>query len=272
MMKNASQHQRKKRRFRFSSIGSNSHKESCIGHRGILVTCSPTQEVACRREAYQLLLEYFDIFHEKDSKFPVSNEVLSLDDELEQLRKEPSKGLSDENVDLNAFYTLDVGVRGSVFFAFHSSIDLDPCELVYKIMQDVEVTKVRKCRYSVRFIPVDGICYARKEEVSHLFRGIAEKKLKTLAAQEKNSFAVVFRKRNNSSAHRTDFIAAIVDQMPATFHVKLRKPDFTVLVEVLRTSCLVTVVENYERYCKFNVHEIVGKVSTFERGESVEDK
>ncbi|EME25923.1 THUMP domain-containing protein 1 [Galdieria sulphuraria] len=247
---------RKKRRVKFSSLRTKNAKESCVGRRGILVTCSPTQEAACRREAYQLLLEYLEIFLEKEPNNSVVNHALSLEDELEQLRKEPSKDISVKNVDLNLVYALDVGVKGSVFFAFQPSIVLDPCVLVYKIMQDVEMTKVRKCRYSVRFIPVDGVCYARKEEVSHLFREIAERKVNALAALEKNTFAVVFRKRNNSGVHRDEFIEAIAEQMPATFHVKLKNPDFSILVEVLKTSCLVTVVENYERYCKFNVHEL----------------
>jgi len=257
---------RKKRKF----SGPRNVKESCIGHRGILITCSPGQEAACRREAYHLLLEYFELFREKKKDIELSgndlNQELSLEDELKQLRKQTSKtGLPNASTDLNMFYTIEVGVKGSVFFAFHSSVDVEPCEMVEKIMQDVERTKVRKCRYSVRFIPVDGICYARKEEASRLFCELLEKKLKQWKPLEKNSFAVVFRKRNNSGAHRNDFIEAIAQHMPSCFHVNLDKPNITILVEVLKTSCLIAIVENYDRYCKFNVHELWERLEMSEK-------
>lgn len=231
------------------------------------MTCSPTQEAACRKEAYQLLLEYFEVIREKKHLVPPTsnclNQGLSLEKELELLRRDSDKaGLAGQTIDLNMIYTLDIGVKGSVFFAFQPDVDVNPCELVYKIMEDVETTKVKKCRYSVRFVPVDGICYASKEEASLLFGKIAKNKLSDWNTQERNTFAVVFRKRNNSSAHRNEFIDAVAQQMPSTFRVKLEKPHLAILVEVLKTSCLIAIVENYERFCKFNVHELLQRLQT----------
>eukprot|EP00871_Galdieria_phlegrea_P001801 jgi/Galph1/2621/GphlegSOOS_G1309.1 len=256
-------HQQKKRkRYTHTKNQPPQNKSSCLGCRGVLVTCSPRQQAACSKEAYQILLEYAEIINDRkkiENLNEESNcvEQVSLESELEQLRGYGTNTNQTTDISLlHTFSQVQVGVKGSIFFAIVENSTIDPCELVYNIMNDIQETQTRRCRYSVRFIPVDGVCYAKYEQVSRAVESIFAKRFYPIREEQPNTFAVVFRKRNNTDAHREDFIRAVADKVPSAYRVDLKNPQYSILIEVLKTACFISVVQHYNEYYKFNVHEL----------------
>mmetsp|Transcript_11794 Transcript_11794/g.35966 ORF Transcript_11794/g.35966 Transcript_11794/m.35966 type:complete len:375 (-) Transcript_11794:135-1259(-) len=251
---------RAKRARYFKKALTSRDKQFGTNQRGVLITCGQREESQCTKEAIVLFSEYAERLHpeffaEDEPASGASDKAKELDKELATLRKKKDTSNA-------VFSSFNVGVHSTVFIRFEKE-ELDPVQTVTSILDDAKTSGQGKCRYCVRFIPVQNSCYAKIEDATEMCRKLAQQNLPPVegdVAEEKSpKFAIVFRKRNNSTADRDKFIESIAKAMPQGYKVDLTKPDWVLAIEIMRTTCCAAFVQRYHELGKLNVKTIIEK-------------
>ena len=130
----------------------------------------------------------------------------------------------------------------------------DPITLVTNVFADArkKSSNAPSSRFVTRMIPIQATCYASAEELDLTTKSLLHKYLPATA----QSFAVAIKKRHCDNLSRDQIIRIVASQVVATIpncKVKLDDPDVTILVEICRTLCGVSVVENCASFKKFNL-------------------
>lgn len=216
------------------------------GLRGVLVTCEPKHEKQCFRDAVVLLSRFVEEEegekggeHAGDVAGAVAREVAGI-----------VRG------DGKLFSRVEVGVNGSVFVKVAEHVGVEG--LVERCLREAKKSGSPGARHCIRVVPVLDTCYAKVADVVKVAVGVAGE---TFPRGEKGefSYAIVYRSRMNTDAHRDEYIPAIAkgveDAFPGVWRVDLTKPDVTLIVEVLKTSCCVGSFRHYFELAKLNLRE-----------------
>eukprot|EP00123_Amoebidium_parasiticum_P020959 comp5919_c0_seq2/m.1775 comp5919_c0_seq2/g.1775 ORF comp5919_c0_seq2/g.1775 comp5919_c0_seq2/m.1775 type:complete len:266 (-) comp5919_c0_seq2:24-821(-) len=196
------------------------------GSRGVMVTCDHITSTKATAEALELLEE----------------------------------GSKDKDEDARRIVPLDMDrTRGILFLQCDPTID--PVILVHGIMQDLDSTKLLKSRFIQRLVPVVSTCKSHVEEIEKAVRPIVEP-IFHQPDQQGYKYAVWYRARNNEALDRMTVInavATIVAEGDKGHKVDLTAPEWVVIVEVVGKYTCLSVVQDFYKYKKYNVHEVVGQ-------------
>ncbi|KAM6166630.1 THUMP domain-containing protein 1 [Erethizon dorsatum] len=226
------------------------------GLQGILITCN-MNERKCVEEAYSLLNEYGDDlygpekFTDKDQQLSGSEEE---DDVEAALKKEVGDIKASTEKRLRRFQSVESGANNVVFIR---TLGIEPEKLVHHILQDVYKTKKRKTRVILRMLPISGTCKAFLEDMKKYAETFLEPWFK---APNKGTFQIVYKSRNNSHMNREEVIkelAGIVGSLNSENKVDLTNPQYTVVVEIIKAVCCLSVVKDYMLFRKYNLQEVV---------------
>ncbi|XP_005405083.1 PREDICTED: THUMP domain-containing protein 1 [Chinchilla lanigera] len=226
------------------------------GLQGILITCN-MNERKCVEEAYSLLNEYGDDLYGPE-KFTEKDQQLSgsegEDDVEAALKKEVGDIKASTEKRLRRFQSVESGANNVVFIR---TLGIEPEKLVYHILQDVYKTKKRKTRVILRMLPISGTCKAFLEDMKKYAETFLEPWFK---APNKGTFQIVYKSRNNSHVNREEVIkelAGIVGSLNSENKVDLTNPQYTVVVEIIKAVCCLSVVKDYMLFRKYNLQEVV---------------
>ncbi len=130
----------------------------------------------------------------------------------------------------------------------------DPIATVQNIMSDLDAKsrKAPSSRFVTRMIPLQATCFASLEEL----RLTTIELLKIYLPAKTKTFAIVPRRRHCDSLTRDqiiDTIAEIVLNRIPSCKVQLDNPDATIVVEICKNICGISVVGEYESYRNFNL-------------------
>ncbi|KAG5854562.1 THUMP domain-containing protein 1 [Anguilla anguilla] len=257
-----SQDSRKRSKRHYGNYGAKKYKGSReleVGMQGILITCN-MNERKCTSEAYSLLNEYaeqlygpekFSDVEESDSN---GDNSADEDDAEAALKKEVKQIRSSTQKMERRFQALDSGANNVIFIRTQH---LDPDKLVHHILQDLHTTKKKKSRVILRMLPVSGTCKAFIEDMEKYLENFLEPWFKT---PNQGTFQIVFKARNSSHNKREEVIKALaelVGKMNPLNKVDLTNPEFTIIIEVIKNVCCVSVVRDYMLFRKFNVQEVL---------------
>ncbi|XP_050425116.1 THUMP domain-containing protein 1 homolog isoform X2 [Adelges cooleyi] len=172
----------------------------------------------------------------------------SVEDELGTLTKK-------DNSDWNKFTPSVTGVGNCVFIG--TTID-DPCTLMYKILEDIEKTKVQKTKFLLRMLPITITC---KANVSSIISACTELFPKYFTT-EPTTFAIVFNHRYNNSVPRSTVIEELANKVAEFGQHKVDLSGgakLSIIVEVVKAICCLSVVKDYGRFFKFNLLSVCGQ-------------
>ncbi|KAM5227718.1 THUMP domain-containing protein 1 [Ctenodactylus gundi] len=227
------------------------------GLQGILITCN-MNERKCVEEAYSLLNEYGDDmygpekFTDKDQQ-PSGSE--GEDDDVEAaLKKEVDDIKASTERRLRRFQSVESGANNVVFIR---TLGIEPEKLVHHILQDMYKTKKKKTRVILRMLPISGTCKAFLDDMKKYAETFLEPWFK---APNKGTFQIVYKSRNNSHMNREEVIkelAGIVGSLNSENKVDLTSPQYTVVVEIIKAVCCLSVVKDYMLFRKYNLQEVV---------------
>uniref|UniRef100_A0A7N9CXD0 THUMP domain-containing protein 1 n=1 Tax=Macaca fascicularis TaxID=9541 RepID=A0A7N9CXD0_MACFA len=133
----------------------------------------------------------------------------------------------------------------------------EPEKLVHHILQDMYKTKKKKTRVILRMLPISGTCKAFLEDMKKYAQTFLEPWFKT---PNKGTFQIVYKSRNNSHVNREEVIrelAGIVCTLNSENKVDLTNPQYTVVVEIIKAVCCLSVVKDYMLFRKYNLQEVV---------------
>lgn len=227
------------------------------GMKGVLVTCNERERL-CIREAYNVLNEYADQLygpeHGRQEDDP-GNESDSEDIE-EALAKEVKE--LQETKQEKRFQSVLSGAVNVIFIKTNLPDSEDPTDLVHTILTDMLKTGCKKTRHCQRFLPIAGSCHANMADLQKLAEQMFQSTFFAEEAQP-STFCVMYKSRNNSNIQRDNTIAklaAMVMNADKGHTVNLNNPDLAICVEIIKNVCCLSVVKDFSKLRKYNIHEV----------------
>ncbi|XP_033117807.1 THUMP domain-containing protein 1-like [Anneissia japonica] len=230
--------------------------------KGFLITCN-RNEFECRKDAYQLLNEYADKLYgpiQDDKKDESGEEDFDL-----ALKKEVADLKEKRKWRFNAMKT------GTNSVLFISAEIENPCELAHHILTDLQQTKKLKSRTILRLLPITGTCKTYEDKMEKL----AEEVVAPHFEFSCKTYMYVVKIRSNNAVSRGSIIK-ILDTVirrneDLNHQVNMDDPDLVILIEVIRNICCFSVIKDYKKFKKYNLHSIVEEPKK-EKKDEVEDK
>nr|XP_020655235.1 THUMP domain-containing protein 1 [Pogona vitticeps] len=229
------------------------------------ITCN-MNERKCVAEAYSLLGEYGELlygpeqFTDQDEDRSSEKEEEEEEEEEEEddaeaaLKKEVDQIRTSTEQRQRRFQSVESGANNVVFIR---TLGVEPDKLVHHILNDMHVTKKKKTRVILRMLPVLGTCKAFMEDMKRYSETFFEPWFKSPL---KGTFQIVYKARNNSHLNRVRVInelAGVVGHLNPENKVDLSNPEFTIVVEVIKNICCLSVVKDYVLFRKYNLQEVV---------------
>lgn len=233
------------------------------GFRGFFCTCN-FREKDCVKEVYNLLNEYAGILYsnigenvpttptfKEDRSDSESEEETDIGDllkrEVDSMKKDSQKSLRHKR-----FQVVETGASNCIFIKTNLP---SPEELTAAIIKDLFATKIQKTRHVMRLLPIMATCKANLPDIMESAGKLFDKYF----LKESSTFSVVFNKRFNSSVSRDMIIkelAELVVIKNGNNKADLKNPRLCIIVEIIKGICLLSIVDNYFTYKKYNLHEI----------------
>ncbi|XP_007425041.1 THUMP domain-containing protein 1 [Python bivittatus] len=176
------------------------------------------------------------------------------DDAEAALKKEVDQIRTSTEQKQRRFQSVESGANNVVFIR---TLGVEPEKLVHHILKDMHATKKKKTRVILRMLPVSGTCKAFLEEMKRYSETFFESWFKS---PKKGTFQIVYKARNNSHLSREEVIkelAGIVGHLNPENKVDLSNPEFTIVVEIIKNICCLSVVKDYVLFRKYNLQEVV---------------
>ncbi|KAM9770311.1 THUMP domain-containing protein 1 [Menidia menidia] len=233
-------------------------RELEVGMQGILITCN-MNERKCTAEAFNLLNEYADQLYGPE-KLSDNNGSSAEEEDAEEedvdvaLKKEVAQLQASGAKQERRFQALDSGANNVIFIRTQN---LESDKLVHHILADLHTTKKKKSRVILRMLPVTGTCKAFQEDMLKYLTTFLEPWFK---APNCGTYQIAFKARNSSHNKREEIIksiAGLVGKLNPKNKVDLTNPELTIIVEVIKAVCCISVVKDYTLYRKYNVQEVV---------------
>ncbi|XP_036336444.1 THUMP domain-containing protein 1 homolog [Rhagoletis pomonella] len=233
-----------------------------VGQRGFLATCN-FRERDCVREAYNVLNQYADELYGPNAKEGIPTSALDKDVESEEvgdiaddLQKEIDASKASKQNAKGAvkqrFQAVDTGATNCLFI--RTTLP-DPVELGARIINDIADTREQKTRFLLRLVPVEMVCRANLADITSTGGELFDKYF----LKDGTTFAIVFNKRYNNDVKREDVIhelAALVQSKNIKNRVDLKQAEKTIVVEVIKGLCCLSVLDGYLKYKKYNLVEL----------------
>lgn len=233
------------------------------GFKGFFCTCN-FREKDCVKEAYNLLNEYANKLYpdlacdttpktsvDEEKVEDTTDEEIDIGDllkrEVENIKRNSQKSLKDKR-----FQAVETGASNCVFIKTNLP---NPEELGTSIFNDLLLLKVQKTRHLLRLVPIMSTCKANLPDIMECAGKLFDKYFITNSC----TFAVVFNKRFNNSVSRELVIKELADLVILKNNdnkADLKNPHYSIIVEIIKGMCLLSILKNYYNFKKYNLIEI----------------
>lgn len=255
------------------------------GQRGFLATCN-FREKECGQDCLKILNQYADQMYgenkdddsitdaadaQTENKDPESGDNEEEPEDIAtSLQKEIDKSTAANRKKSFRFYSVDTGVQNCIFIRTTLK---DPVGIVEKIVSDISESRKQVSRFILRFIPVEIVCKASMDDILAAAGRLFDK---YFLPGPPVTFSIVFNRRYNNDLGRDRVYAELADLVKfknVNHQVDLKKPQKTVIVEVIKGLCCLSVVSEYLHFRKFNLLELaLQKAKETDPGQSTESK
>ncbi|XP_009323108.1 PREDICTED: THUMP domain-containing protein 1 [Pygoscelis adeliae] len=193
-------------------------------------------------------------FSDHEERLSGSEREEDEDDVEAALKKEVGQIRASTEQKLRRFQSVESGANNVVFIRTRG---IEPENLVHHILKDIHATKKKKTRVILRMLPISGTCKAFMEDMKKYTETFFEPWFKV---PNKGTFQIVYKARNNSHVSREEVIkelAGIVGSLNPENKVDLNNPQYTIVVEIIKNVCCLSVVRDYVLFRKYNLQEVV---------------
>lgn len=132
----------------------------------------------------------------------------------------------------------------------------DPCHVAHSILTDLAKSKKLKTRFALRLLPISGTCRAVEDDIEALAKTMFQPHFDV---EEDLGFTIIHKVRNNDSIGRVSLLPLlgnVVRDMNALHRVCHDEPDIVILVEIVGKICCMSVVKDFLKLRKYNLHEV----------------
>ncbi|SNX83785.1 related to TAN1 - putative tRNA acetyltransferase [Melanopsichium pennsylvanicum] len=170
------------------------------------------------------------------------------------------KGSSSSHKNLQRFRTIETDTECFLFISV--SPPFDPYLLVYTILSDTLESGEPRSRFVQRLTPVSSTCSANIQDLTFLAERILPKYFGK-SKQQAKTFKIDPRIRSHSKLKRGDVIQVVASSIPTEseegmriHQANLTNPDLWIVVEVVKNTAAISVIENYEKFKKMNLQSV----------------
>ncbi|CAE6427916.1 unnamed protein product [Rhizoctonia solani] len=246
-----------------SSVGGIPSRRAIDGP-GIWAMTVKGKEKQATNELYEIIESISDRLWPKTP--PTTEATVELDKAEEEEEEDIEKQLAKELSDINKPKTKNTTDRRIaicptdtacvIYIATKSPID--PVEVVLRHMEQVAQAGVSGTRALVRLVPASGICAANMPAITLLATELLTKAFSGESIEPKK-YKIELRIRSHKVLAKDEVIKCIAQCVPSDkgHTVDLTNQDTTILVELFKGICTISVVSEYEKYKRFNVVKIV---------------
>ncbi|XP_073040567.1 uncharacterized protein [Primulina eburnea] len=154
------------------------------------------------------------------------------------------------------FSKLDPACNGVVFIQMRKRDgDPSPKDIVQHMMTSLASTRKHISRFLLRVLPIEISCYASDEEIRRAIKPLVDKYFPE-ETQTPLKFAVLYEARANTGIDRAKIIGAVAKSVPPPHKVDLGSPNLSIVVQIVKTVCLIGVAERYKELAKYNVRQL----------------
>ncbi|XP_063708619.1 THUMP domain-containing protein 1 homolog [Culicoides brevitarsis] len=242
-----------------------------VGQSGFLVTCN-FREKDCIRESYSVLNEFADLLFGKQE-----TESKSVPEEAKKASNDSSDDEGGEEIDISKQLEMQIAETAKEFkqkshrFQVTDNGNITNCifikatvpdvvELGVKIVSDILETKKARTKNVLRFMPVEVVCKANISDIVNAAGALFDKYF----LKEPRTFAINFNHRLNNQISRDVIIkelAELINSKNIGNKVDLKNAQLTVVVEVLKGFCCLSVLPDFQKYRKYNLQELSAKAN-----------
>ncbi|XP_030960023.1 putative neugrin-like protein DDB_G0288135 [Quercus lobata] len=173
---------------------------------------------------------------------------------IDKLIEAELEELGDKNK--RRFFKLDTSCNGVVFIQMRKRDgEPSPINIVQHMMTSLASTRKHMSRFILRILPIEVACYASEEEISRAIKPLVAEYF-PVETQNPQKFAVLYEAHANSGIDRMKIINAVAKSIPGPHKVDLKNPDKSIVVEIVKTVCLIGVVEKYKELAKYNIRQL----------------
>lgn len=257
------------------------------GQKGFLATTN-FREKECVRECYNILNQYADELYGLDDFTKLKDaaqhtkvetagngEVAPLDscvNDKPTVKDDSSSDENDEEEDIatklendikasvvagkskdRRFQQVETGSTNCVFI--RTTLE-NPVELAARIVKDLSSSHKAITRNVLRFLPVETVCKANVTDIVNAAGPLFDKHFLNAPP---TTFSVVYNKRCNETVKRDEIInelAGLVTLKNMTHKVDLKNAHYSIIVEVIKGLCCLSVVPEYQKWKKYNLTEL----------------
>lgn len=192
---------------------------------------------------------------EKESHEPTASD--GDEDIADELFREIKTMKAEDKPSQRRFQVVESGAKNILFI--RTTVD-NPVEIVTTLMESIIESKQQKARYLLRLIPIETTCKANMDEINKAMSTLIDKHF----SGDTKTFAINFNHRNNHQINRDDVIKEIAKAITAKnsqHKVDLKNAELTVVVEIIRGICLLSVIPYYVKYKKYNLLQLFESVT-----------
>lgn len=193
----------------------------------------------------------------KDEKESDHESSASDEDIADELSKEIKTLKAEDKPSQRRFQVVESGAKNILFI--RTTVE-NPVEIVTTLMESIIESKQQKGRYLLRLVPIETTCKANMDEINKAMSILIDKHF----SGDPKTFAINFNHRNNNQINRDDVIKEIAKAISAKnsqHKVDLKNAELTVIVEIIRGICLLSVIPFYVKYKKYNLLQLFESVT-----------
>jgi tRNA acetyltransferase TAN1 len=223
-----------------------------VGDKGFVITCN-FKERDCIRECYGLLNEYHTkSLQQSDEAVKKTPDEDDEDDITSQLQDQIEKTKDEVKDRAQKFQSIETGVQNCLFIK--TTVD-DPLELGTRIIRDLAESKKKRTKVTLRMLPIETVCKAKIEDIKNAAGLLFDKHFLKVPS----TFGINFNRRFNAEIQRDEVIKELADLVAMKNplnKVNLKDPQQSVIVEIIKGNCLLSVVPDYIKLKKYNINEL----------------
>ncbi|KAF7457992.1 THUMP RNA binding domain containing protein [Cryptosporidium felis] len=273
---------KKRRYYAIGNLNTSKSGVSDLGSikKGILMSVTVnSKSLTAFQEVNQILSHYFPSIEQEDSD-DIQASNLTVEEEVEK----EAKKLKGEK---QRFTLIDDISRCLVLIKFNVKNDTPSTmvENLMKIAYEIKTLKTRvseneyflSSRFISRLIPLDIICPVKLGEIQKSVKNLILvnfdnafcSNISTGDEKKIVSWACFYNSRYNGSEIKRQEIYDLVTELiwgteddskyqerKSQYPVNLSAPKKSILIEITRIFCGISIVNNYHRYCRFNLNMI----------------
>lgn len=235
-----------------------------LNSRGILISCTTGKESQAGREAVNLFTQIYEEMggtwkQQAGGGRAAADAATDGGDADDAASTDIAAALASEVAELKEgsrnplFYHL-TGIGSVVYVEYKDSQGPAPSAMVAIACQATADTGVSKTRFCSRFYPVEYTCFASMEKIGELAARVVAQHFPEDA--EPIQFAVQFDARAAPQFDRMKVIDAFASLVKAPHKVNLGSPQKTILINIVKGTCGVAVVEQYKELWRYNIRTL----------------